>query len=314
MKKAIVTTTINPPTEAIRKFDAMENWHLIVVGDEKTPKNYKLERGHYMSLEEQDEKYSELSRVLGRNSVDRRNIGFVEAYNWGADFIASVDDDNIPKSNWGDYLLTGHKCIVDCHFCADEVCDPLWEPSCLSSGLPRWHRGFPLQLVSKRPSLGYVQEQLTIVPLVQANLWDGDGDVDAIWRVITNHFVDEVSYETRWFTSNKMMPFNTQNTILSRTCFPDFVSIPFIGRMDDIWGAYWFQAMHPHSVVFGPATVYSVRNAHDVMRDMQLEYLGYEKTYELVKALQQDPTSIFKFIPEKSREAIKIYQTYFNKS
>ena len=33
MKKVIVTTTINPPTEAITRFDQLEDWQLVVVGD-----------------------------------------------------------------------------------------------------------------------------------------------------------------------------------------------------------------------------------------------------------------------------------------
>lgn len=36
MKKVIVTTTINPPTKAIRLFEAMTDWELVVVGDLKT--------------------------------------------------------------------------------------------------------------------------------------------------------------------------------------------------------------------------------------------------------------------------------------
>ena len=37
VKKVIVTTTINPPTEAILRFDAMTDWDLVVIGDKKTP-------------------------------------------------------------------------------------------------------------------------------------------------------------------------------------------------------------------------------------------------------------------------------------
>ena len=40
MKKIIVTTSINAPTEAIRKFDAMQDWDLVVIGDLKTPSDY----------------------------------------------------------------------------------------------------------------------------------------------------------------------------------------------------------------------------------------------------------------------------------
>ena len=37
VNKVIVTTTINPPTEAILKYDAMPGWDLVVMGDLKTP-------------------------------------------------------------------------------------------------------------------------------------------------------------------------------------------------------------------------------------------------------------------------------------
>ena len=56
MKKVIVTTTINKPTKAIELFESMTDWELIVIGDKKTPSNYKLKKGHYVTPEEQ-EKY-----------------------------------------------------------------------------------------------------------------------------------------------------------------------------------------------------------------------------------------------------------------
>ena len=47
MKKFIVTTSINSPTLAIKKFDNLIDWKLIVVGDKKTPPKYKLKNGIY---------------------------------------------------------------------------------------------------------------------------------------------------------------------------------------------------------------------------------------------------------------------------
>ena len=37
MKNYIVCTTINGPTEALKKFAAMRDWGLIIVADKKTP-------------------------------------------------------------------------------------------------------------------------------------------------------------------------------------------------------------------------------------------------------------------------------------
>ena len=45
MKKVIVTTTINKPTKAIELFESMQDWELVVIGDKKTPSDYKLRRG-----------------------------------------------------------------------------------------------------------------------------------------------------------------------------------------------------------------------------------------------------------------------------
>ena len=42
LKRFIVCTSINRPTLAVKKFDSMEDWKLVIVGDKKTPKNKKL--------------------------------------------------------------------------------------------------------------------------------------------------------------------------------------------------------------------------------------------------------------------------------
>ena len=38
MKKYIVITSINPPTDAVIKYANVNEYHLIVVGDKKSPK------------------------------------------------------------------------------------------------------------------------------------------------------------------------------------------------------------------------------------------------------------------------------------
>jgi len=93
MKKYIVTTTINPPTLALKKYANMENWNLIVVGDLKTPHElYSNINCYYMTPEIQESLYPNLSEIIGWNCIQRRSIGIVEAYNRGADVIATVDD------------------------------------------------------------------------------------------------------------------------------------------------------------------------------------------------------------------------------
>src|SRR4051812_7521782 len=109
MKKVIVCTTINPPTEAIHRFQKMKDWELVVVGDLKTPKNYHLDRGVYLSPERQEELDKGLSDAIGWNCIQRRNMGLVWARKLEADVVAVVDDDNIPEPGWGEDLMVGRR-------------------------------------------------------------------------------------------------------------------------------------------------------------------------------------------------------------
>ena len=64
MTKVIVTTTINPPTEALRKFGAMPDWDLVVIGDKKTPTDFHIEGATYVTPDEQEAYDAELSEAL----------------------------------------------------------------------------------------------------------------------------------------------------------------------------------------------------------------------------------------------------------
>ena len=95
MKKYIISTTINPPTKAIKKFDNLK-LDLVVAGDLKTPSNYKLKNGIYLNPKDQEKISKKLSDLIGWNCIQRRNFAMIYAYNKGADIIATIDDDNIP--------------------------------------------------------------------------------------------------------------------------------------------------------------------------------------------------------------------------
>jgi hypothetical protein len=113
MKKIIVTTSINAPTEAIRKFDAMQDWDLVVIGDLKTPSDYWLKRGMYLDALAQEEYDKDLSDAIGWNCIQRRNFGLLIAHDMKADVVAVVDDDNIPLADWGENLMVGKEVEVN---------------------------------------------------------------------------------------------------------------------------------------------------------------------------------------------------------
>jgi hypothetical protein len=303
MKKIIVTTTINPPTEAINRFQAMKDWDLIVIGDKKTPPNYKLERGTYVTPEMQEKYDKSLSDAIGWNCIQRRILGVLWAHDMGADIVALVDDDNIPQKGWGENLMVGREVEVNYY----ETDLPAFDPVGATNHKTIWHRGFPLQLLPKRD---YSRKSRRSVKVdVQADFWNGDPDIDAVCRMEHAPVCD---FDPACFpiASNKMGPFNSQNTFISGKILRDYFLFPHVGRMDDIWASYYVQALGA-KVIWNTASVFQERNIHNPVRDMMAEYVGYENNLDLVSKIAADPDSIVQYLPGRSVEAFRLYRKHF---
>jgi len=310
MKKFIVTTTINQPTKATLKFAEIadrDDWTFMVVGDTKTPHEeyIALEKKHnnviYLSPKMQEEKYKEISDIIGWRTIQRRNIGFIFAYHMGADVLATVDDDNIPYDNWGQNLYVGKTIDVDLYEPELNVFDPL----SITKDNYIWHRGYPIEYLQKRHRVEYKGKTKRKV-LVQADLWDGDPDIDAMARLTYKPIV-KYSDITEPYCSNAIAPFNSQNTFLAREVIPFYSVLPFTGRMDDIWGSYVLQHYFPNSVIYSPASVYQDRNVQDLITNLEKEIIGYRDTLQLINNL----TYLDKVIPQKTLEYYKIYKKQF---
>jgi hypothetical protein len=306
MKKVIVTTTINPPTEAIRHFDSMSDWDLVVIGDLKTPTDYKLKRGSYYGPEEQEKYDKALSDAIGWNCIQRRNIGTLIARDMNADVVAMIDDDNIPTPDWGKDVAVGRELEVNYY----ETELPVFDPIGATNYPWLWHRGFPLQLLPQRDYRRKRRLRLKID--VQADFWDGDPDIDAICRM---EHAPECKFDPDYFpfAANKFAPFDSQNTFLSRVILKDYFLFPHIGRMDDIWAAYYVQAKG-YRVAFAKASVFQRRNPHDLVRDMRQEYLGYENNLDIVRDLARDAKSIAAYLPGRAIWAWSLYLRHFDRA
>jgi len=308
MKKFIVTTTINEPTEATLKFCKIakeKDWTFVIVGDTKTPHDkYKaLENNHvvYLTPEEQDTLYPELSKTIGWKSIQRRNIGFVYAYDNGADVLATVDDDNIPYDNWGDNVYVGQEIEVDLY---ENISSLYFDPISPTNHNDLWHRGYPIEELPFKNNIEYKGKVKRKV-LVQADFWDGDPDIDAICRLSKKPIVKFEKFEP--FCSNQLAPFNSQNTFLAREVIPVYTVLPYTGRMDDIWGGYIIQHYFPNSVIYNQATVYQDRNVQDLVTNLENEVIGYRNTYKLLNDLPNYES----YLPEKTKEFLKIYFNQF---
>ena len=303
LKKFIVCTSINKPTLAVKKFDSMKDWELVIVGDKKTPRNYKLKNGVYLSPKKQEKIDKKLSDLIGWNCIQRRNFGILYAWKNGADIVAVVDDDNIPYKNWGKKLLINNKTSTNFYRTSAEAFDPI----SVTNHKNLWHRGFPIQILDKRHN---VKKQKKIIkPDIQADFWNGDPDIDAICRM-EHHPI--CNFKDKYFplASNKVSPFNSQNTFISKKVLPHYFLFPHIGRMDDIWASFYVISKG-YKVVYNKASVFQKRNEHDLTKDMLKEFIGYENNLNLIKDLKKNVNNIKAYIPERSRLAFLRYQTHF---
>lgn len=301
MKKFIVTTTINYPTEATIKYSEKKDWTLIVVGDLKTPhKEYEKLNCIYLHPEEQEKKYKNLSDCIGWRSIQRRNIGFVESYNLGADIIATVDDDNIPYDDWGSDVYVNQEIECDLYESENQFFDPL----SVTNTPEIWHRGYPIELLQTKNKVEYKGKTKRKV-LIQSDLWDGDPDIDAMARLSIKPIV---KYNVnKPFCSNKVSPFNSQNTFLSREVIPFYSVFPFVGRMDDIWGSYVLQHYFPNSLIYNRSSVYQDRNIQDLITNLENEIIGYRNTYNLLNNIQ----NWMSIVPSETVHYWKTYRSYF---
>jgi hypothetical protein len=306
MKKVIVTTTINPPTKAILAFQAMKDWELVVVGDKKTPRDYHLEHGIYVSPEEQEKYDPALSEAIGWNSIQRRNFGFLWAKDLKADVVALVDDDNIPLPGWGQDLFLGRE--VEVNYFETDL--PAFDPIGATNYPHLWHRGFPLQLLPKRDYTRKTRRKLRVD--IQADFWNGDPDIDAICRI---EHAPECTFDPASFpiASNQIGPFDSQNTFVHGELLKDYFVFPYVGRMDDIWPSYYVQAKG-FKVVYCKPSVYQERNVHDLIRDLRNEYIGYENNMNLLRDLAREPESILAHIPGRAAWAFQLYRRHFHHS
>ena len=304
----IVTTTINAPTIALKKFASLPGWKLVVIGDLKTPGHLyaeQLPEAVYLSPEQQMAKYPELSEAIGWNCIQRRNLGFLVALEMGAEIVGVVDDDNIPlDDSWGSNLLIGNPVEVD-YYSANGVFDPVG-----ATNYPQlWHRGFPIQVLTGRDYS--MKTRRTVIPGIQADFWNGDPDIDAICRM---EHAPECEFDTSYFpmASGSFSPFNSQNTFIKASLLKHYFLCPGIGRMDDIWAAYHLQANTGVQVVYNKPSVYQARNPHNLTVDMVNEFLGYEKTLSLIRDLRTKPTTaLFDYVPDQAKKAFELYQACF---
>ena len=290
---AIVTTTINVPT----LFDAYaadakahgRRVRFVVVADKKTPleaetycKELQQRTGYevdYFTIERQEEylkRFPALRDFFPYNCIQRRMIGLLFAYEIGSPVIITIDDDNFlaDKDYFGQHAV-GHAKEMRLARSGSgwlNVCALLEE----KDGRPFFARGFPVE--ERRTNEQWQFATGIVRPVVNAGLWLGDPDIDALERL--SHFpepLDAVGYrgeEQLAVAQGTWTPFNSQNTALLREVIPAYMLVPHVKRMDDIWASYIIKRIADHkgdSITVGRPLVKQDRNPHNYWRDLEDE-------------------------------------------
>lgn len=275
----LVITTINPPTEAIRSFANIPGWKVVVVGDQKTPKDWKLEGVDYLSIEEQEYLFPYMS--LPYNHYSRKMIGYLYAMREGAEVIAETDDDNFPYPEW---CFPDTKVKYDLYSKQGFV--NIYKRFCF--GMNIWPRGLPWKYIDSYDKVSTNQVEPDRVGIWQG-LADLDPDVDAIYRMIVGFgCVFRPEQSPLVLDRYAVSPFNSQNTLFKKALYPlMYLPVTVPQRFSDILRSYVAQPImwdRGYLLGFSTATVKQNRNPHDLMDDFRDElscYLSSETAFNV---------------------------------
>jgi len=226
---SIVLTTIFDPVALdgylgnFRKFGHLEEVEVIVIPDRKTPpETYQRcaelrRQGLSVLCPTIDDQERFLARLglpadfIPYNSDNRRNIGYLLAYNASRDFLISIDDDNYCRQE-DDFVAehsivcaeTAMQPVVDCENGFLNFCDLLD----LEGSARIYPRGFPYYRRHLCDASHCRTEHVRVH--VNAGLWIEDPDVDAITWLVAKPHVRAFKGQSKVLGSRTWAPVNTQ--------------------------------------------------------------------------------------------------------
>lgn len=291
MKIALCTTTINVP-HVLKLYRACGPDVKFFVALDKKSASIPVETdpelpANCMWFTPGSQEGWKCSSLIGWNSIQRRNIAFLEALAWGADVIVSIDDDNIPLD--AAYFNNHQNAFQPFHgVMASNVNE---EHNWFDVGSlltpPSKHRGYPHNLSRPRAVTHAVGAKVG----VNAGICLGDPDIDASTRIAVAPDVQQTSLLLQaglLVNPHTWTVFNSQNTAVLRELIPAWGMIPFTGRMDDIYASLICQRVMRERnlhVRFGKPFVYQQRNEHNLVKDLRGEIDGYENVARLADLL-----------------------------
>ncbi|MFY9307783.1 MAG: STELLO glycosyltransferase family protein [Bacteroidia bacterium] len=288
MSKSLIITSIANDKHPVLNSFAVEckkrNLDFIVIGDTKSPADFKIDGCDFWSVDRQLTLPFELAKITPTKHYSRKNIGYLIAIQNGAVEITETDDDNIPREEfWAEkqrevksYGFENAGWVNVYHYFTKNKI---------------WPRGFPLEeLQNKQIDLSTLKFDTVNCP-VQQGLADENPDVDAVYR-LTYPLPLNFEIKTRLaLGKNAWSPFNSQNTHWFKEAFallylPSYCSF----RMTDIWRSYVAQRIAWEcgwGILYHEPTVWQERNEHNLMKDFEDEIPGYSNNFRICKELQE---------------------------
>jgi hypothetical protein len=320
----IVVTTIWEPAwlqgylDNLRRHGRDESVTLRIITDRKTPASVYAAadaaraQGFGIDCPSLDEQVEYLRKrgvaedFIPWNTDNRRNVGFLRAWDEGADVLISIDDDNYCDA--GSDFVGAHHCVGMAASSAGDVTvadGAPWFNICTrlqsSARDPIFPRGFPY--AARDRSAQATPRQIddafaSRLVALNAGLWLDDPDVDAITRLAQRPSVRAATTGDVILGHATWSPINTQNTALMRAAMPAYYYVRMgfalqgmkIDRFGDILSGYFAQkcAKHlGHVVRFGSPVSRHRRTPHNLLVDLYHELAGIALVEELLPWLQE---------------------------
>ncbi len=311
MRVTIVTTTINIPV-LLREYAENARYYghtdvdFVVIGDRKSPpgtadfcRTVPYYPCTYLDIAAQQqylERFPDLWTHLRFDSIQRRNIGMLLAFERGAEVIITIDDDNFVLRE--DYVGI-HSTVGSVRELPSYSSTSGWFNVCslleVDRGVQFYHRGFPQKVRWTEDSQFVTRSRKARRVAVNAGLWLDDPDIDALTRMHRQPLVRGVNLpdgDNFSLHAGTWSPFNSQNTSMVREVVPAYFLSPYIGRYDDIWAGYVIDRIAEHmgdAIAFGSPLVRQLRNPHNLWKDLDNERNGMIMTDDYCAALRAIP-------------------------
>lgn len=288
----VIITTINRPTETILKHINNTEYDVIIVGDNKTPDDYKNLNCIYLDIPSQQKLFPELSELLPYNHYCRKNLGYLYAIKKGYKIIYETDDDNIPYDNFDNILQYNNIQMI-----TEQNNTWINIFKYFTNNAYIWPRGFPLSLLKNEPN--YLIQNTDKTPSIINGLVENDPDVDALFRIICNDqdYIKWNKNECILIDNTNVCVFNTQNTfwlnpeLFISLLIPCSVSFRYCDILRGIINNIILKKTDNYMMYSSPNVV-QYRNEHNLISDFKSEYEMYIHNETILDYIENDIENI----------------------